>query len=228
MSLSGMSASLSWNKAPMWGLPDFYYWQAVAALLMWGAVSDDWTGLLFTIVVGPRQYCHSRVRVPWDSWPYFTVSDSGLLFSSPPRIQVKVTLSVSQSVSKSWCRAQSGAHGQKFITLWQLLSCFSWAPSMTRGWVRLLYMLLALASIIYLGSESLGTSDNILLSQIWDFPFRRLLRLAMSRWRYSSPLLHGSRTSQSQSYFTTGGLPPIFFILTPGPLRLTAKFFCLS
>jgi hypothetical protein len=32
-------------------------------------------------------------------------------------------------------------------------------------------MLLALASIFFLGSESLGTRDHILLSQIWDFPF---------------------------------------------------------
>jgi hypothetical protein len=37
---------------------------------------------------------------------------------------------------------------------------------------------------------SLGTRDHILLSQIWDFPFRRLLRLAGSRWRYSTPLPH--------------------------------------
>jgi hypothetical protein len=40
-------------------------------------------------------------------------------------------------------------------------------------------------------SESLGTWDHILLSQIWDFPFRRLLRLAGSRWRYSTPPPHG-------------------------------------
>jgi hypothetical protein len=40
-------------------------------------------------------------------------------------------------------------------------------------------------------SESLGTRDHILLSQIWDFPFRRLLRLAGSRWRYSTPPPHG-------------------------------------
>jgi hypothetical protein len=33
--------------------------------------------------------------------------------------------------------------------------------------------------------------DNILLSRIWDFPFRRLLRLARSRWRYSTPPPHG-------------------------------------
>jgi hypothetical protein len=32
--------------------------------------------------------------------------------------------------------------------------------------------------------------DHILLSQIWDFPFRRLLRLTGSRWRYSTPPPH--------------------------------------
>jgi hypothetical protein len=37
-------------------------------------------------------------------------------------------------------------------------------------------MLLALASAVFLGSESLETRDHILLFQIWDFPFRRLLR----------------------------------------------------
>jgi hypothetical protein len=29
-----------------------------------------------------------------------------------------------RSVSKSWCRAPSGAHDQIFITVWQLRSCF--------------------------------------------------------------------------------------------------------
>jgi hypothetical protein len=33
----------------------------------------------FTIAVGPRQSSHSQVRVPWDSLPYFNVSDSRLL-----------------------------------------------------------------------------------------------------------------------------------------------------
>jgi hypothetical protein len=51
---------------------------------MWGAHSDERTGLLFTIAADPRQRSHPRVRVPWDSLPYFTVSDSRLLFSSPP------------------------------------------------------------------------------------------------------------------------------------------------
>jgi hypothetical protein len=51
---------------------------------MWGALSDERTGLSFTIAAGPRQRSHSRVRVSWDSGPYFTVSDSRLPFSSPP------------------------------------------------------------------------------------------------------------------------------------------------
>jgi hypothetical protein len=42
----GQSASLSWNKAPIWGLrPDLYYCLTVAGFLMWGALSDERTGL---------------------------------------------------------------------------------------------------------------------------------------------------------------------------------------
>jgi hypothetical protein len=38
----GQSASLSWNKAPIWGLrPDLYYCLTVAGLLTWGALSDE-------------------------------------------------------------------------------------------------------------------------------------------------------------------------------------------
>jgi hypothetical protein len=45
----GQSASLSLNKAPIWGLrPDYYYYQTIAGLLMWGALSDERTGLSFT------------------------------------------------------------------------------------------------------------------------------------------------------------------------------------
>jgi hypothetical protein len=39
----GQSASLSWNKAPIWG----YYYQTVAGLLMWGTLSDERTRLSF-------------------------------------------------------------------------------------------------------------------------------------------------------------------------------------
>jgi hypothetical protein len=74
-----------------------------------------------------------------------------------------------------------------------------------------LQLLLVLASAVILMSASRWTHDHILLSQIPDFPnlesqvpqeqgglvippgtgfpFRRLLRLAGLRWRYSFPLL---------------------------------------
>jgi hypothetical protein len=78
----GQSASLSWNKAPIWGLrPDFYYCLTLAGLLIRGALSD------VTIAAGPRQRGQSWVRVPLDSWPYFTVSDSRLPFSSLLRLE---------------------------------------------------------------------------------------------------------------------------------------------
>jgi hypothetical protein len=40
---------------------------------MWGALSDERTGLSFTIAAGPSQRSYSRVRVSWDSRPYFSV-----------------------------------------------------------------------------------------------------------------------------------------------------------
>jgi hypothetical protein len=51
---------------------------------MWGALSDERTGLSFSIAVGSRQDIHFRVQLPWDSWPYFTISDPRLRFCSPP------------------------------------------------------------------------------------------------------------------------------------------------
>jgi hypothetical protein len=57
-------------------------------------------------------------------------------------------------------------------------------------------MLLALASSVFLGSECLGTRDHILLSQISDFPFRRILRL---RVRVTLQLTVSQSVSQSVS-----------------------------
>jgi hypothetical protein len=37
--------------------------------------SDERTGISFAIAAGPRQRSHSRVQIPQDSRPYFTVSD---------------------------------------------------------------------------------------------------------------------------------------------------------
>jgi hypothetical protein len=51
---------------------------------MSGALSDERTGLSFIIGAGPRQRSHSRVRIPWDSRPYFAVSESKLVFLLHP------------------------------------------------------------------------------------------------------------------------------------------------
>jgi hypothetical protein len=50
---TGQPASLSWNKAPIWNLrPDLDYCLTIAGLLVWGALSDERTGLPFAVIFG--------------------------------------------------------------------------------------------------------------------------------------------------------------------------------
>jgi hypothetical protein len=66
-----------------------------------------------------------------------------------------------QSVSKSWCRAPSGAHNHRFVTV-----LFLWGTiSDERSGLSFVYAVV-LASAVFLGSESLWTRDHMLLSQI--------------------------------------------------------------
>jgi hypothetical protein len=59
----GKSASLSRNKAHIWGLrPDISYCLRVAGLLMWGALSDEKTGLSFARVTGSSNVCCQYVQ----------------------------------------------------------------------------------------------------------------------------------------------------------------------
>jgi hypothetical protein len=83
-----------------------------------------------------------------------------------------------------------GAYDQIFIIVRQLRVCLYWALSLTRGRDCHLLLLLALSSAVIFRTEFCGTRDHILLFQIRDFPFRRLLRLAGLRWRYSTPPPH--------------------------------------
>jgi hypothetical protein len=122
--------------------------------------------------------------------------DSGTLLSLSvciclkPESEFYITID-GQSPSLSWNKAPIWRLRADFYSLRQLRVCWCGALSLTRGRVCRLRFLLALASPVILGSQSLGTSDNILLSQIRDFPFRRLVRLAGLRWRYSTPPPHG-------------------------------------
>jgi hypothetical protein len=61
------SASLSWNKAPTWGLrPDTYSSLSFTVLFLWVALSYERAGLSFVYVARPRQRRLSWVRVPSD------------------------------------------------------------------------------------------------------------------------------------------------------------------
>jgi hypothetical protein len=53
-------------------------------LVFWGPLSEERTGLSLIYAAGPCHRSFYRVRVPWDSRPYFTISDLRLPFSSPP------------------------------------------------------------------------------------------------------------------------------------------------
>jgi hypothetical protein len=73
-----------------------------------------------------------------------------------------------------------GAQAQIFITVREFQICWCGAPSLTRGRVCCLQLLLVLASVVMNVSESRGTHDHILLSQIETPP----------TWRARSPYLY--------------------------------------
>jgi hypothetical protein len=79
-----------------------------------------------------------------------------------------------QLVSLSWCQATIRAHVQFFFPLEilfrQLGVCYNVSPSLTRGRVFNLLLLLCLASAVPLGSESHGVQDHILLPQSFRLP----------------------------------------------------------
>jgi hypothetical protein len=102
---------------------------------------------------------------------------------------LSLNLMLRPTVSRPVClviERPSGAYERIFITVRPMRGRCG-ALSLTGGWVCLLQLLLALTSAITLGSQSRGTRDHILLPEIREFPFRRLLGLAGVRWRYSTP-----------------------------------------
>jgi hypothetical protein len=122
-----------------------------------------------------------------------------------------------QSISKSWCRAPSVAHEQIFITLWQLRSCFCGAPSLTRGRVCLSYMLLAPASVVFLGFMSLRTRDLDLRLPFTSPPTTR--RVTVEVFYHASTRV--GRVCRRRNHMATDGQsvshgvqPQIYYCLT--------------
>jgi hypothetical protein len=97
------------------------------------------------------------------------------------------------------CHDRRSVGQSVFIIARHLRLCWCGALSLTRGWVCRLQLLLAFASAVIFGSESLGTHDHILISQIRDFSLHRLIRFAGLRWRYSTPPPRGSEMLASRS-----------------------------
>jgi hypothetical protein len=93
--------SHSRHLAPVGPVAIYLLLVTVTVLFLWGALSDERSGLSFICAAGPCPRNLSLVRVPWDSRPYFTVSDLRLPFSSPPttrRVTVENTVSNSTSI----------------------------------------------------------------------------------------------------------------------------------
>jgi hypothetical protein len=136
----------------------------------------------------------------------------------------KVKIMLRPTVSRRVClgvKHPSGAKDQIIITVRQFRVCLCGAPTLRRGGVCRLQLLLALASAVILSSESRRAHDRILLSQSrgsanlesqipifistrsrvaqlypqsTGFPFRRPLRLAGPRGIYSNPPTRGVRS----------------------------------
>jgi hypothetical protein len=150
----------------------------------------------------------------------FTVSSSRLHFSSLPTTRrstvevsdpastwdwVSLSLILRPTVSWPVClgiKHQSRTYDQIFVTVRQLRVCWCGAFSLTRGRVCRLQCCWPSPEQSFSGPSPRGTSDDILLSQIQDFPFRRLLRLAGLRWRYWTPFItsrHGPHRKHRSS-----------------------------
>jgi hypothetical protein len=96
-----------------------------------------------------------------------------------------------QLASLCWNKAPSWGLRPDFYYCQTIVGLLMWALSLTWGRVFRLQLLLALASAVILWSESCGTRDHILLSQIRDSP----------TWRARSPQEQGGPVTLPGSGF---------------------------
>jgi hypothetical protein len=163
-----------------------------------GSGSDDWVYWHFFAITVDYSSSHiefllNDVCLANASTEYLT---NLVLVPTTTGIKSYVTTD-GQSTSLSWNEAPIWILGPEFYYCQTVAGLLLWGD-LTRGRVCCLQLLLVLASTVILGSESRGTHDHILLSQIRDSLFRRLLQLAGLRWRYSTPPPHGITTTRIQ------------------------------
>jgi hypothetical protein len=135
------SASLPWNKAPIWSLrPDFYYCQDSCGFVYVGRFlrREDGSVLYNCCWHSPAQ-------------SFSVLSPVGKAFDpacTRESAWLSLSLMLRPTVGRPVClgiKHPSGAYDQNFNTVWQLRICWFGTPSLTRGWVCRLQLLLALA-----------------------------------------------------------------------------------
>jgi hypothetical protein len=76
----GQSINESWCRTHLGFMTRYLLPFTCYGLVLWGTFSDERRGLSFVYAADPHQRSLSRVRVPWDSLPYFTASELRIPF----------------------------------------------------------------------------------------------------------------------------------------------------
>jgi hypothetical protein len=163
-------------------------WVALDGVLVWRLnllttlTHDSWLHLiiapsLISTLYESVQHTPSRFQpAVFTSCSLVTASNSGdsstapiksSLHSLPYNWLLSLSLVLRPTVSRPVClgiKQPSGAYDQIFINVWQLRVCWFGAPSLTRGRVSRLQLLLVLASAVIFGFKSHRTRGHILLS----------------------------------------------------------------
>jgi hypothetical protein len=144
------------------------------------------------VTVSHLTYC-SNCQLPWLDCLLLSITWYHWL-SAATESKSYITIN-GQSTSLSWNKAPIWGLRPDFYYCQTVVGLLIWGALSDERTALSLWFLLALTSVVILRSQSLGTRDHILLSQIWDFPFHCLVRLARLRWRYSTPPPHGIATN---------------------------------